>query len=76
MRVAPPQGTHYSRRPPLPDYQSATRMAQLARRRQYAGHGRSHSTDGMLRTYRDDDDQREIMVDGGEDSINKIFIYH
>ncbi|XP_061196457.1 rap guanine nucleotide exchange factor 2-like isoform X3 [Saccostrea echinata] len=36
------------RRPPLPDYQSATHMAQLARQKQYWQMDRSHSHEGVV----------------------------
>lgn len=36
------------RRPPLPDYQSATQMAQLARQKHYWQMDRSHSHEGVV----------------------------
>lgn len=36
------------RRPPLPDYQSATQMAQLARQKHYWQMERSHSHEGVV----------------------------
>lgn len=57
------------RRPPLPDYQSATQMAQLARQKHYWQMERSHSHEGVVGYcngqapyYRVSDDEEEEQV--------------